>query len=154
MAGGITINGPRVQLSANRATFPLGLLVGAGTPWNTIQLSGQLLVENAAVYWSGIGQSIQGRASIRLDNLSSALSTLRPLGTYTIEVTSPNSVPNIALGTLGGPLQLSGTGTWLDGRFIFRGLAEAQPGFTDALSNLLNILGQRDGAARAILSFG
>jgi general secretion pathway protein N len=50
-------------------------------------------------------------------------------------------------------LQLSGKGTLAPTGSQFRGVAEAQAGDQTALSNLLNIIGQRDGN-RSLISIG
>ena len=54
---------------------------------------------------------------------------------------------------LAGDLQLSGQGQWVGSRLHFRGEASASPEREAALSNLLNILGRRQGA-RSIITFG
>jgi general secretion pathway protein N len=59
----------------------------------------------------------------------------------------------ITLSTLEGSLQLSGNGQLLHGRVHFSGEATAAPDAEAALSNLLNILGQRQGA-KSILKMG
>ena len=55
--------------------------------------------------------------------------------------------------TLDGALQLSGQGEWLGQRLRFKGVASAAPERVEALSNLLNIVGRRDGA-RSIITVG
>ncbi len=59
----------------------------------------------------------------------------------------------LQLDTLEGPLQLSGHGQWAGTRFRFEGEASAAPQRLDALSNLLNIIGRRDGA-RSLIKVG
>ena len=51
----------------------------------------------------------------------------------------------VELETMEGSLQLHGQGQWLNHRLRFRGEATAQPDAEAALSNLLNVLGQRRG---------
>jgi general secretion pathway protein N len=50
-------------------------------------------------------------------------------------------------------LQLSGRGQWAGQRLRFDGAASAKPESVDALSNLLNIIGRRNGAT-AIIKVG
>ena len=50
-------------------------------------------------------------------------------------------------------LQLVGSGQWVGARLRFEGTATAAPDRVDALSNLLNIIGRRDGA-RATIKVG
>jgi general secretion pathway protein N len=59
----------------------------------------------------------------------------------------------LSLSTQDGPLQLTGSGTWGPGGVKFRGEARSATGDEAALSNLLNIIGRRDGA-RSIISIG
>jgi general secretion pathway protein N len=48
---------------------------------------------------------------------------------------------------------LSGQGQWIAQRLRFNGVASAEPARVEALSNLLNIVGRRDGA-RSIITVG
>ena len=59
----------------------------------------------------------------------------------------------LSLSTVGGPLQLSGSGSWGPTGVRFRGEARASTAEEAALSNLLNIIGRRDGA-RSVISIG
>jgi general secretion pathway protein N len=59
----------------------------------------------------------------------------------------------LSLSTQDGPLQLTGNGTLGPGGVKFRGEARSAAGDEAALSNLLNIIGRRDGA-RSIISIG
>ena len=61
--------------------------------------------------------------------------------------------PELKLSTLQGPLQLTGQGQWVGARLRFTGEASADEGSESALSNLLNIIGRRQGA-RSLLSLG
>jgi general secretion pathway protein N len=54
---------------------------------------------------------------------------------------------------LSGALQLKGQGQWLGERLRFTGEASAAEGQDAVLSNLLNIIGRRDGT-RSLLSLG
>jgi general secretion pathway protein N len=100
-----------------------------------------------------------GRLSLTALNLSSKLSTLKPMGTYELRLLSdaPNATqsasPKLSLTTQSGSLLLSGQGQWQGTHFQFRGEASAVPEHAAALSNLLNIIGRRQGA-RSLLSLG
>jgi general secretion pathway protein N len=99
---------------------------------------------------------MEGRADVELVAASSRLSTLDTLGSYRLTLTGdPASAgaPQLNLSTLEGALQLSGTGNWGTGGVRFRGEAKASSGDETALSNLLNIIGRRDGA-RSVISIG
>lgn len=150
----------QVQVAPHVSEWPLGLLAGLGTPWNTVQLQGQLKAQMPSIVWRGPqqGAAFAGEVMLHAHEVSSNLSTLKPLGSYRLLITASNGSAQpggtrLNLQTLRGDLQLSGQGEWEQGRFRFRGWAEAHPDRVGALSNLLNILGRRDGL-RAQLSLG
>ncbi|MGQ3054829.1 MAG: type II secretion system protein N [Roseateles sp.] len=141
------------------ARLPAGLLSGLGTPWNTLQLGGSLRMSARDLRL----ESVQGRwrqfGELQLDllNLSSRVSTVAPLGSYRFTVTADAANPGVSalhLSTLEGALQLSGAGTLSSGgKSRFTGEAGAAPGREEALNNLLNIIGRRQGA-RSVLTIG
>lgn len=147
--------GGTLQLAAHESTWPAHWLTGLGAPWNTLQPTGQLQLHTDAINvgWAQGQVRFAGAARLHLRDLSSALSAVKPLGTYRLELSTPGPTPTLHLHTVEGALQLSGQGEWLDGRWRFRGVAESPPERIEALSNLLNILGRRDGL-RAHLSLG
>ncbi len=136
--------------------WPASLLSGLGTPWNTVDLQGQLRLATQALQLQLLWQSGRWRSegSTRLEALavSSRLSPLRPLGSYRLDILGGDS-PQLQLSTLTGDLRLSGQGQWVGQRLHFQGEASASPERETALSNLLNILGRRQGP-RSIISFG
>lgn len=147
----------------NRADWlvrlPAGLLSGLGTPWNTLQLGGtlrlsarELQLESAQGRWRQSGE-----LHLDLLNLSSRVSTVAPLGSYRLSLMAEPSSPGtstLRLSTLEGALLLSGTGTLSPGgKSRFVGEASAAPGREEALNNLLNIIGRRQGA-RSVLTIG
>ncbi|NUZ05615.1 type II secretion system protein N [Piscinibacter koreensis] len=140
------------------AQWPANWLAGLGTPWNTLDLAGTLRL----VAPTGIGIEtgngswhLSGRAELELLDVSSRLVTLAPLGSYRLAVAGAPAGPGaeLTLSTLDGSLMLLGSGTWQARRARFRGEARAAAGSEAALSNLLNIIGRRDGA-RAVISIG
>ena len=139
--------GMSVRVSDHHAQWPAHWLVGLGAPWNTLQLEGQLHIRTEKLQLtlgSGAPQ-LNGHAHMDVMQLSTRLSTLRPLGNYRVALRGGDTI-GIQLDTLEGSLQLHGQGQWLNQRLSFKGEASAQPEFEAALSNLLNILGQRQGA--------
>jgi general secretion pathway protein N len=85
-------------------------------------------------------------------DISTALSTLKPLGSYRLTMEG-GTRPTLLLATQEGSLELSGSGQWNGRALRFDGEARAAPGREDALSNLLNIIGRRDGA-RSLITLG
>lgn len=146
--------GASLALADSLSQWPAQWLTGLGTPWNTVQPEGQLSLatHGLRVEWAA-GQSVLvGGAQIDALQMSSRLSTLKPMGSYRV-VLQGGAGLSIALSTLEGALQLSGSGQWVGTRLRFDGIAGATPEKLDALSNLLNIIGRRDGA-RAIIKIG
>ncbi len=146
--------GARVVITDHQSTWPAGLLVGLGTPWNTIRAQGTLAISAQALSleWQAGRLTMAGRLQVDAQDMASRLSTLKPMGSYRV-ILSGGAVNQLQLETLQGSLQLSGSGQWVGGRLRFDGLASAAPDRLDALSNLLNIIGRRDGA-RAIIKVG
>ena len=139
--------GIRIDIANQQSQWPAHWLVGLGSPWNTVHPEGSMQLRTENLMWqSNLGTpKVQGLAELTLSQLATPLSTLRPLGTYRLRVQGGDTMA-VTLATLEGGLQLSGNGQWANGRLRFKGEARAQPAFEAALSNLLNILGQRQGA--------
>ena len=132
------------------STWPMALLTGLGAPWNTLQAEGLLQWKNTGLHWRWLDGQLHwhGQSELQLHQATSRLSMLRPMGSYRLTLQGTESgttTPQLALSTLAGPLQLSGQGQWQQ-RLRFTGEAMAEPGHEEALSNLLNLLGQRNGA--------
>lgn len=146
--------GARVTLADGQSQWPAALLTGLGTPWNTIQPEGELSLhtEGLAVEWLAGRLQVDGRAEATGRQVSSRLSTLRPMGSYQLNLRGGDAVA-LELSTLEGNLLLSGSGHWVGGRLRFNGEARAAPGLEAQLANLLNIIGRRQGD-RAIISLG
>lgn len=147
LAVSIGWQGIRIDIANQQSQWPAHWLVGLGSPWNTVQPEGSMQLRTENFMWqSNLGTpKVQGLAELTLSQLATPLSTLRPLGTYRLRVQGGDTMA-VTLATLEGGLQLSGNGQWANGRLRFKGEARAQPAFEAALSNLLNILGQRQGA--------
>lgn len=148
----------RVQLQDHSSQWPAALLSGLGAPWNTLQPDGQLQLRTQALqlHWAQGRMQMQGQAQLELQALSSRLSTLKPMGSYRIRLSGTpegTATPELQLSTLQGPLLMNGQGQWVGGRLRFTGEAQAQEGHEDALANLLNIMGRRQGP-RSLLSLG
>ncbi len=139
-------------------TWPSAWLGGLGTPWNTMQLGGNVRLTSPGVTIEQVEGRwrLEGRVDLELEGVSSRLTTLETLGSYRVTVTGgsgANGATLLSLSTQEGALQLSGSGTWGPGGVKFRGEARSAAADEAALSNLLNIIGRRDGA-RSIISIG
>jgi general secretion pathway protein N len=142
------------------ARLPASWLAGLGTPWNTLQLGGalRLSARELKLEWVQGRWRQFGELQLDLQNLSSRVSTVAPLGSYRLVIAADAANPGVSslrLSTLEGALQLSGQGQLAGdgGKSRFVGEASAAPGREEALNNLLNIIGRRQGA-RSVLTIG
>jgi general secretion pathway protein N len=153
-----SLKGVTLRLSDLLPTQPLlwpsAMLAGLGTPWNTLQLQGTLALSTTAlqVQWHSGQWQIDGAAFVQAQDMSTSLSTLAPIGTYHLTLKG-GPQPTLDLATERGSLLLGGNGQWSKGQLRFRGEASAAPAHADALNNLLNIIGRREGA-RSIITVG
>ena len=137
--------------------WPSAWLSGLGTPFNTLQLGGLLQLASNGVtlrFTQGRWQ-MEGGAELEVLDVSSRLTPLDSLGSYRLSVRADPADagrPLLGLTTERGALQLSGNGSLGPGGVRFRGEARAASDDT-VLSNLLNIIGRRDGA-RSLISIG
>lgn len=146
-----------VRVAAFSSQWPAVLLAGLGTPWNTLRPEGQLALESTGLSVRLFEGRLQLEGGLQVDalDMTSRLSTLRPLGSYHVQLdaTPEGNSALLRLTTLNGGLQLQGNGQWIGARLRFQGFAQAAPGRETALENLLNIIGRRDGP-RSILAVG
>jgi general secretion pathway protein N len=139
--------------------WPSAWLGGLGTPWNTMQMGGSVRLASPGLTLESVQGRwrMAGRADFDLVDVSSRLSTLDTLGSYRLSVAgdeSGNGASVLTLSTQQGALQLSGNGSIGPSGVRFRGEARAgSSGEEAALTNLLNIIGRRDGA-RSVISIG
>ncbi len=154
----------QISLHSPHSQWPAQWLSGLGAPWNTMALHGQLVLRSSGLVWhhekrvlTSTGNTakyghLDGQAELSLSQLSSGLSTLKPLGSYQLQLQGGDT-PRLTLQTSQGQLLLQGEGSWREQGFVFEGEARAQPGHEAALSNLLGVLGQRFGN-RTVLRWG
>lgn len=147
-----------VDMDAQTSRWPLALLTGLGAPWNTLQADGvvQWNSQPLSLSWAQGRMVWRGQTQLQILNMSSRLSTLRPMGSYELTLSGAQagtSTPDLTLKTISGPLRLSGKGQWVGHRMRFTGEASADEGSQAALDNLLNIIGRRDGS-RSRISLG
>jgi general secretion pathway protein N len=144
----------RMEVGDGVSQWPARVLAGLGTPWNTLQIEGDLRMttRGLSVEWSAGRPAIAGRAELEALRVASRLSTLRPMGSYRITVQG-GTPATLRLDTLDGSLRLTGNGRWVGSRLHFNGEATAAPDREAALANLLNIIGRRSGA-RSIITIG
>jgi general secretion pathway protein N len=123
-----------------------------GSPWNTIRPTGALTLS-----WENVtlrSGRFEGNATIELQQAASALTPVRPLGAYRIDVVGSGARAQVTMNTVSGPLRLQGSGTW-DARSGLRFTAEATAEEPERarLQPLLGLLGRREGE-RTIIKIG
>lgn len=138
--------------------WPASWLMGLGTPWNTLQPSGQLQLSSPGLALEQVQGRwrFSGQAVLDLGSMASRLSTLDVLGSYRLVLrgdAGQGDAATVQLSTTSGALQLSGQGNWAASRLRFNGQASAAAGAEAALGNLLNIIGRRQGAL-SVISIG
>lgn len=148
------LGGFRLELADAQSQWPAAVLAGLGTPWNTLQPTGQLSLQSQGLSaeWNAGRLLVAGSAVLEARNMGSRLSTLRPMGSYRLMLQGGPSV-SLKLETIEGSLQLAGSGQWVGSRLRFTGEASAAPEREAALTNLLNIIGRRNGP-RSIITLG
>lgn len=147
--------GTTLAVADARSSWPATLLAGLGAPFNSLQPEGRLEIATRALTlrWLAGRLTMAGQAELTAHDVSSRLTTLKPMGSYRFTLNGGDAV-TAQLDTLdGSALQLRGQGQWSGGRLRFSGVAEAAPGLEAQLANLLTLIGRRDGP-RAILSIG
>ncbi|AXA93610.1 type II secretion system protein N [Massilia sp. YMA4] len=133
------------QLSPAALRLPADGLSGLGAPLNTLALSGRLQLAWTSLQLALVQRNVavDGRTTLEMQDVSSRLTPIRPLGSYQLALDWRGQQAGVNLSTTKGPLLLSGTGQLQQGRLQFSGQAEAAKGYEETLGNLLNLLGQR-----------
>jgi len=141
-----------MRVGPGALSLPSVELSRLGSPWNSIRPAGAL-----AVRWEAMtirGGQLQGKATIELRNAASAMTPVRPLGSYRVDIDGQGSRADVALQTLSGPLRLTGKGTW-DARagLRFEADASADPAEAERLQSFLGLVGRRVGE-RTVIRIG
>lgn len=135
--------------------LPTAWLAGLGAPWNTVQPDGVMRLRSQDWQWQDgkVGTPSKGQITLTLEGFATRLSSMRPLGDYQLTLRGAPTV-QVELSTIQGHLRMNGQGQWQGGRLQFQGEAWADRSEDEtALSNLLNVLGQRIGP-RTLLKVG
>lgn len=99
-----------LRIGAGRVDLPPIELARLGSPWNTIRP-----VAGLSLQWEPLAirdGTLQGKLNIELRDVASAITPVRPLGSYRVEVASDGRGATLKLATLSGPLKLEGSGSW------------------------------------------
>lgn len=139
-----------------RADLQMSWLDGLGTPFNTLKPQGELVVsaDGVAIAFKDGAPTMSGSVVVEANDFSSVLSGIRPMGSYVLSAQGEEAGSvRLTLKTISGALRLSGTGALSGRSFNFRGTASPGSGYEQALSNLLNVIGRRQGNS-SIISIG
>jgi general secretion pathway protein N len=123
--------------------LPASLLEGVGAPFNTLRPDGTMRIDWTALQGRFAGNQKYGHLSVQLDQMSAAVSRLRPLGSYRADVDLTGAGGKLQLKTTAGPLYLEGSGT-LGRQARFEGTAHAAPDAATQLAGLLSLLGRTE----------
>jgi general secretion pathway protein N len=140
LTGGLS----ELKISASRLVLPGVDLSRMGSPWNTFKPQATLDVQ-----WDNMtlrqGQ-FDGKAVVELKDIASALTPVRPLGSYKVDVTGTGSSADVKLSTTQGPLKLEGNGVWNARQGLRLSIeAEADETAKAKLQTLLSLIGRREG---------
>jgi general secretion pathway protein N len=108
----------QIRIDDSTIRIPANWLSALGAPWNTVAPKGLLSFKTqglilTSALWGNLDQRMSGGAELTLENLSSQLSTLEPLGTYKIRIfnraelrspsaTATNGMSGVAFGGASG----------------------------------------------------
>ena len=123
--------------------LPASLLEGIGAPFNTLRPDGTMRIDWSALQGSFAGNQKYGHLTIKLEQMSAAVSRLRPLGSYRAEVDLTGADGKLELKTTAGPLYLEGSGT-LGRQPRFDGTAHTDPEAATQLAGLMSLLGRHE----------
>ena len=132
------------ELSARGSAATLSAAFPLLAAWRP---EGAFALRAPALSWDG--RELLGEARLEWQGAALALSPVRPLGTYRLEVRSEGGPAKLVVSTLDGPLKVAGLGTLsLPSNLAFSGEARAEGEAMKSLEPLLNLLGPRraDGA--------
>lgn len=141
----ISISPSQIKVASGEIDLPATILEAFGNPWNTLRPRGQL-----TAHWSEIkkGADTSGSVRININNLSSPISNVKPLGSYEIRANLEQTGTSFQIDTIAGPLLLKGKGS-SDSKvgpgLHFAGGAWAAPEAEESLIGLLSLLGRKDG---------
>lgn len=150
----LTGNWAQWQVSPGALVLPADQLSGLGAPLNTVRPAGEVRAS-----WGPLDLAradgklgVDGTIVLDIQDLSSPLAPIKPLGAYRLTIRCAGLRRAVALETIRGPLLLKGSGGNAEGPWRFSGRAEAAPGHEKEMANFLNLLGEsrREGDKQVI----
>lgn len=135
------------RVTAGEITLPVNILEALGSPWSSLHPRGEMLLT-----WSDLlvdqfhKAGSAGDIQIKIHDLSSAISPVKPLGSYELGVTLSSSGSNWEVHTISGPLLIRGKGRLDHQQLHFSGDVSASPEAEESLVGLMSLLGKRNGS--------
>lgn len=141
----LTLNGTRLSIGQSRLQLPASLLSSAHPLLASLQPQGNLSL-SWPTFYANSPAAID--LQLRWEDATVAVSSLRPLGSYVLDLQLAKS-SSLQLRTEQGPLQLRGQGSFgATHPWSFTGEAYSNPEYFAALQPLLHLLGPvQDGRA-------
>lgn len=137
-----------LRVGNGRLELPRMELSALGSPWNTVRPAGAI-----SVAWSNVAMSPQrfeGLVTIELRSVASALSAVRPLGSYRIEIRGEGARAQLSMSTIEGALTIQGSGQVSPVGMGFTAQAQPASEGDERLQGLLGLLGVRQGNTTVI----
>lgn len=140
----VSLNLDGITIQEDEIHLPAEILEVLGAPWTILHPRGDLTARWSDIRFTQHGNNGSIRAN--LDGLSSPVSLIRPLGSYTVDASLSDNGVHYTLNTSEGPLILSAEGIISnDGKASGQGEASATPESQESLNGLLGLIGRRQG---------
>lgn len=135
-----------LSFKSGEIILPVNGMEALGSPWSSLRPRGQMLVSWSELTVDNFSNSTSaGNIQIKMSDVSSAVSTVKPLGSYVIDITLLPSGSTWDVQTINGPLLIKGIGEFDHQQTHFSGEVSATPEAGEALAGLLSLLGKRNG---------
>jgi len=103
----------RLQVGPATLRLPAAMLAGLGAPWNTVRPGGIVSLHTDGLEVArGHGR---GNLTVEWEYASSALTPVAPIGHYRLQASGEYPGTRLELQTIAGPLELTGSGTIIEG---------------------------------------
>ena len=142
----LSIGAGRIRLRNANFEMPVSALGWYQPRISTAGLSGMLRLDSPD-FAVRKGGTLEGAATVLWSEVGTSLSSVRPLGNFLVHIVGAGNSATFKIESFdGGPLRVTGEGTWSHARGIsFAGSAQVRPGNEANLDSLLKLLGPQRG---------
>lgn len=132
------------EVGPARLEVPATGLTAFGAPMNTLQPDGVIRASWSVLrfHYAGAQWIVDGTVQVDVTEVTSALSAVRPLGAYRLDIDLQERETRLVLRSLSGPLRLTGEGSLVNGALHFSGQAQADDAQAPRLRTLMGLLGE------------